>query len=128
MKKRREKTTTTMAEADDLTMSLLSLLDGAPAVASLEHPNPRIRCMALKTLATMAPASLAKHANAVVALLGDSDEVLRIAALAVISHFEPATLAQHADAVLARLDDSDPQVRACAMDTLCNLERSCPRG
>ena len=120
MKKRRETTTTTMS--DDLTMSLLSLLDGAPAVASLEHPNPRIRCMALKTLATMPPASLAQHANAVVALLGDSDEVLRVAALAVISHFEPATLAQHADAVLARLDDSDPRVRACAMDTLFNLE------
>ena len=103
-------------------MSLLSLLDGAPAVASLEHPNPRIRCMALKTLATMPPASLAQHANAVVALLGDSDEVLRVAALAVISHFEPATLAQHADAVVARRDDSDELMRVMALAALIRLE------
>ena len=75
---------------------------------------------ALRELAQrpLEPAALAQRANAVVAMLEDSEESVRAAALETLRALGPTTLAQHADAVFARFDDSAFSVRWSAWHTL----------
>ena len=63
--------------------------------------------MTMVVLVKLDQATLAPHADALVAMLGDSSAHLRAEVLQAMSKLEPATLAQHADAVVARLNDSD---------------------
>ena len=91
--------------------------------AKLENSDKRVRIGALRELAQrqLEPATLAQRANAVVAMLEDSEESVREAALVTLRQLGPKTLAQHADAVFARLEDYE-SVRVCAFWTLCKLE------
>ena len=91
--------------------------------AKLENSDKRVRIGALRELAQrqLEPATLAQRANAVVAMLEDSEESVREAALETLRKLGPKTLAQHADAVFARLEDYE-SVRVCAFWTLCKLE------
>ena len=91
--------------------------------AKLENSDKRVRIGALRELAQrqLEPATLAQHANAVVAMLEDSEESVREAALKTLRKLGPTTLAQHADAVFARLEDYE-SVRVYAFWTLCQLE------
>ena len=77
-----------------------------------------VRYWALLMLGKLEPTTLARHADAVVAMLEDSDEDVRYWAWPTLGMLEPATLAQHADAVVALLEDPDPRMRNRAMQTL----------
>ena len=81
----------------------------------------RAELAALATLAELDPAAIAEQADAVIARLEDSDQVVRYEALETLGKLEPATLAQHADAVIARLEDEDECVRKAALFTLGKL-------
>ena len=89
----------------------------------LENSRADVREEAVHTLGKLLkPATLAQHAGAVVARLGDSDRHVRRNALATLGKLDPATLAQHAFAMLARLGDSYVYARAAALKTLGKLE------
>ena len=84
-----------------------------------------LRCHAIQTLMEkLTPAGLARHADVVVAMFEDSDDIVRQFALQAIGKLEPAALAQHVNAVLARLEDHDGIVRLFALQTLSNLTPS----
>ena len=70
----------------------------------------------------MEPATLAQHAEAVVARLKDSEWTVRLHALRTLGKLEPVTLAQHADAVVAMLEDSEVNGRYWVLKTLGKLE------
>ena len=90
-------------------------------IARLEHRRTNMRLDALNTLCMLESATLAQHADAVVAMLEDSFLVRRVA-LKTLARLEPETLAQHAGAVVARLEDSEAEVRRVALETLARLE------
>ena len=74
------------------------------------------------TLQELEPATLAPHADAVLARLEDSSDEVRLWALYMLRGLEPATLAQHVYAVLARLEDSEDYVRSAGLSALAKLE------
>ena len=91
----------------------------------LEDSNRRVRyyAYALEALydwentqmATLARGTMfAQRADAVVAMLEDSEVYMRILALAMLGRLEPAALTQHADIVVARLEDADETMRTTA--------------
>ena len=91
----------------------------------LDDPDSNVRAMALATLGrhgNMEPATLAQHADAVIARLEVDEGYVRGYAVIALRELEPVTLAQHANAVVARLDDSNQSVRYAAVSTLGKLE------
>ena len=88
----------------------------------LEDSHELVRVTALETLGRLELATLALHADAVLARLEDSEWFVRDAALDTLRKLEPPTLARYADAVVARLEDSEWEMRHAALKTLGNLE------
>ena len=82
----------------------------------------RARKYALQTLGLLEPATLAQHADAVVAMLEDPDEGVRCKALDTMRQLDPATLAQHVDAVVNMLDDPGDYSCRTALKTLGKLD------
>ena len=74
----------------------------------LEH---LVRGAALETLGRLDPATLALHADAVVAVLEDEVRVVREAALKTLGKLRLATLAPHFNAVVAMRCDTHADVR-----------------
>ena len=64
----------------------------------------------------------AVYADALVAVLADSDIYVRIRALKTLGKMEPATLAQHVDVIVAKLKDRNEHVRKLVFKTLAKLE------
>ena len=62
-----------------------------------------MRLDALETLGKLTPATLARHADAVVARLEDDNHHARYAALRTLGKLGPAVLLQHADAVVGMI-------------------------
>ena len=88
----------------------------------LAHYSASVRKQVLAALGTLDPATLAQHADAVVARLDDSDSwSVRCQALATLGKLYPASLAQYGDAVVARLEDSEAWGRQAALVTLGKL-------
>jgi len=87
-------------------------------IEALLDPDPEERDFALRALCKLEPATLAQHAVAIVAMLGEPTEKCQI-----LQKLEPAALAQHADAVAAMLEDEDRgHVWSAALETLARLE------
>ena len=87
----------------------------------LEDSDTDVRVTALDKLGELEPATIAQHANAVVARLDDYDWAARYAALTPLGNLEPVTLAQHAKALITKLEDSSEHVRNAALTTLAAL-------
>jgi len=81
-----------------------------------------VRERALETLGHLQPATLAQHADAVLAKLEDTYWNVRKEAVTTLSKLQPAALAQHADAVVAKLEHSNEYVRKTAVVMLGKLE------
>ena len=80
-----------------------------------------LRIETLSVMAQFDPATLLERADAVIALLTDSDCSVRCEALSVLSQLDPEALSTHAGAVAERLADSQSFVRRQAMRTLARL-------
>jgi HEAT repeat protein len=88
----------------------------------LEDSNPHARWIAMRELSRLGPATIAQHADAVVARLNDSERVVRELALHALAQLEPATLTQHAETLVAMLEDAKSCVRKNAVELLFRLE------
>ena len=88
----------------------------------LEDSNPHARWIAMRELSRLGPATIAQHADAVVARLNDSERVVRELALHALAKLEPATLTQHAETLVAMLEDAKSCVRKNAVELLFKLE------
>ena len=120
----------TLGQQADALLALLKLfVDDAVNVMSLNNGLVRsadlawcVRECALETLRLLEPATLAQHADTVLAWLKDSDWHVRTTSLEALGKLYPATLAQHADAVVAMLEDPEDQVCSMALKTMCHLD------
>ena len=120
----------TLGQQADALLALLKLfVDDAVNVISLNNGLVRsadlawcVRECALETLRLLEPATLAQHADTVLAWLKDSDWHVRTTSLEALGELYPATLAQHADAVVAMLEDPEDQVCSMALKTMCHLD------
>ena len=68
-----------------------------------------VREAAVKTLGMLEPTTLAQHAGAVVARLGDSNNGVRSAAVDTLRKLEPATLTKYIPNVIKKLRRVQPQ-------------------
>ena len=92
------------------------------SAAMLEESNPDARWRAMRELSLLGPATIAQHADAVVARLKDCDIHVRITALETLGKLVPATLAQHVDVIVTKLADLNERVRRAALELLGKLE------
>ena len=95
-------------------------------VAKLEHPDGDVRCAVLKMLSKMVePATLAEHADSIIARMEDDAEKVRDAAAATLAKLyklDTAVLAGHAGALVAKLEHPNRDVRCAVLKMLGNLE------
>ena len=92
---------------------LLYALEPTAAFAShsllrwLERADIDVRQVALRTLGKLDPPTLAQHADAVLAMIKDSEPLVCSYALDTLGHLDPQVLARHADAVAAIITDNE---------------------
>ena len=112
--------------------AVVASLENNPSDPSVVDDPADVRRMALRVLGKLDPATLALHANAVIAMLKDDARSVRAKALNTICKLDQATLTQHADAVVAMLKDTTDvgrvQVRGAALAPLRALPHYIIRG